>query len=139
MSISFDSIDVNSSLESEDLTKRWLTDVILQESKMPGDLQFFFCSDDYLLKINQDHLNHDTYTDIITFNYCVENIVHGEIFISTQRVEENAVTFGNSFQNELHRVIVHGILHLLDYDDKDVDQQKEMRAKEDFYLSLREH
>jgi len=103
-----------------------------------GFLNFIFCSDNYLLKINVEHLNHDTYTDIITFDYSKEDRISGDIFISIDRVEENAKSHKTSFENELHRVIIHGVLHLLGYGDKEPGQKAEMRQKEDFCLSLRD-
>ena len=96
----------------------------------------FFCSDNYLLKINQDYLKHDTYTDVITFNYVEENVISGDIFISIDRIKENASKVGIDFNMELARVAIHGILHLIGYNDKSSEETQEIRAKEDFYLTL---
>lgn len=117
-------------------TKDWIIQVIKFEKKQLGDLEYVFCSDDYLHQINVKHLKHNTLTDIITFDYCVDDIIHGEIFISTERVAENAKNFIKTFDNELKRVIIHGVLHLIGYNDKTAEESKQMRAKEDFYLTL---
>jgi rRNA maturation RNase YbeY len=104
--------------------------------KKTGEINYVFCSDLYLHKINLEHLNHDTYTDIITFNYCEEDIISGDIFISIDRVKENSITYHTNFQKELNRVMIHGILHLVGFDDKSESDKELMRSKEDFYLSL---
>ena len=96
----------------------WLSRVIVSESKLEGDLNYIFCDDEYLLGINQQYLNHDTYTDIITFGYCDGDTISGDIFISVERVKDNAQEYSVSFEEELHRVMVHGVLHLLGYKDK---------------------
>ncbi|MDR1170730.1 MAG: rRNA maturation RNase YbeY [Prevotellaceae bacterium] len=119
--------------------KKWLvkTQIISlaeMENKKPGDLCFIFCSDNFLLEMNKKYLNHDYYTDVITFDYTVDNIISGDIFISVERVHENAHRFGAPFSHELRRVIYHGILHLCGYMDKSDDEQRTMREKEDFYL-----
>lgn len=108
--------------------------LINKENKTPGDISVIFCSDDYLLEINKSHLNHDYYTDIITFNYVENNVISGDLFISIDRIKENADKFVVSFKEELYRVILHGILHLVGYDDKSDDQKKVMREKENYYL-----
>ncbi|MGB5942555.1 MAG: rRNA maturation RNase YbeY [Leeuwenhoekiella sp.] len=115
--------------------KIWLIDIAEEEGKEIAELDFVFCSDAYLLKINQDFLDHDTYTDIITFDYSSGNLIAGEIFISIERVAENAETFRVAFNNELYRVMAHGILHLCGYEDKTKALKNIMRAKEDFYLT----
>lgn len=109
---------------------KWLDSIVISEGKTIGELSFVFCSDAYLLKINQDHLNHDTYTDIITFDYCLDGLINGEIYISTDRVKENAVSFRESEINELHRVMAHGVLHLCGYGDKSEEEARVMREKE---------
>jgi probable rRNA maturation factor len=96
-----------------------------------------FCSDEHLLQINKDHLQHDYYTDIITFDYTVEDIISGDLFISVDRVQDNADEFDVLFQDELHRVCVHGLLHLCGYKDKSDEDEKRMREKEDEMLMLR--
>ncbi|MCL4140703.1 UNVERIFIED_CONTAM: hypothetical protein GTU68_011892 [Idotea baltica] len=99
-------------------------------------LQYIFCSDDELLEINRTHLNHDFYTDVIGFDQSDENnTIEGDIFVSIDRITENAKDFGVSFEEELHRVMTHGLLHFVGYKDKSESEQKEMRAKESFYLN----
>jgi len=116
--------------------KIWLHQVIRHEDKIPGDISYIFCDDDYMIKQNITFLNHDTYTDIITFDECVGDIVAGSILISLERVEENAKLFNKSFENELLRVLVHGTLHLCGYKDKSEDESMTMRCKEDEALAL---
>lgn len=116
--------------------KMWLHEVILREGKVPGDITYIFCNDEYMLERNRHFLNHDTYTDIITFDECVGQTVSGSILISLDRVEENATLFGKTFENELLRVVVHGTLHLCGYKDKTDDEAKLMRLKEDESLAL---
>ena len=108
------------------------------EIRRLGDINIIFCSDNYLLDINQKFLGHDYFTDIITFDYCEDDRLNGDLFISVDSVRENAVEFGQEFDVELSRVMVHGILHLVGYDDHTKADQKVMRQKEDYYLSLRE-
>ena len=107
------------------------------ENKNIENLSFIFCSDEYLLKINKNYLTHDFYTDVISFDYTEENLVSGDIFISIDRVKENAIIFSSSIKDELHRIIIHGLLHLLGYSDKTPRLKAIMKDKEDFYLSLR--
>lgn len=114
----------------------WLNKVIVCEGKESGEISVVFCSDEYLLKINQDYLKHDYYTDIISFDYSEENFVSGDLFISVDRVEENAVEFGVSFSEELKRVCVHGVLHLCGYKDKSDEEVNQMREKENQYLKI---
>ncbi len=116
---------------------RWLKLVAGSEIKTLGDISIIFCSDNYILDVNVRFLNHDYFTDVITFDYCEGNKLSGDLFISVDSVRENAVEFGTEFDEELHRVIVHGLLHLVGYDDHTPEEQKVMRAKEDYYLSLR--
>jgi rRNA maturation RNase YbeY len=116
---------------------QWVKGIILEENKKEGDIVFVFCNDKYLLKKNIQFLNHDTYTDVITFDYCSDSIINGDIFISTERVKENAKNLEVDFFNELNRVMVHGLLHLLGYKDKTELDAKLMREKEDFYLLRR--
>jgi probable rRNA maturation factor len=124
-------------LHSEDYLDQWLSGIILSEGKELGELSYFFCSDDYLLALNMEHLDHDTYTDIITFDYCEGDVVHSDIFVSTDRVKENAETNNVSFEEELHRVMVHGILHLLGQGDKTEAEALEMKIKENASLKTR--
>ena len=114
--------------------KQWVKGIILEESKKEGDIVFVFCNDEYLLEKNIQFLNHDTYTDVIAFDYCSDSIINGDVLISIERVKENAKNLEIDFFNELNRVMVHGLLHLLGYKDKTELDAKLMREKEDFYL-----
>ncbi|WP_448529717.1 rRNA maturation RNase YbeY [Raineya sp.] len=117
--------------------KRWVKAVILQEKYKLGELNFIFCNDEYLHKINVAYLQHDDYTDIITFdNSEKQNIIEGDIFISVERVQENAQNLQVSFEQELHRVMIHGVLHLLGYRDKTDAEAAQMRSKENEALAL---
>ena len=104
------------------------------QNKTLGELNYIFCSDAYLLKMNQEHLDHDYFTDIITFDYCENETISGDLFISVDRTNENAKTFGKTQKNELHRVIAHGLLHLLGFKDKSPEDIAEMRQMEEFAL-----
>ena len=115
--------------------KAWLEDIILSEGKKLGEISYIFCNDEYLLKVNQDYLQHDYYTDIITFDYVKGRTISGEIFVSLQRISDNASTLSREYEEELRRVLAHGILHLSGYKDKSEAEEKEMRDKEDFYLA----
>lgn len=117
---------------------RWLKMVAGSEIKTLGDISIIFCSDNYILDVNIRYLHHDYFTDVITFDYCEGNKLSGDLFISIDSVRENAIEFGTEFDEELHRVIVHGLLHLVGYDDHTPEDQKVMRSKEDYYLSLRD-
>jgi probable rRNA maturation factor len=112
----------------------WLSGVCVDEGRVMKEINVIFCSDDYLLQLNRDYLAHDYYTDIITFDYCEGDSVVGDLFISKDRVVDNAVELVVPFLEELHRVMVHGILHLCGYGDKDSVEKTLMRQKEDFYL-----
>ena len=116
--------------------KKWLSEVILRRGKTVGNINYLFCDDEYLLGVNRQYLNHDTYTDIITFDYVAGGLISGDIMISTERVGENAVKFGVPFEQELHRVIVHGVLHLLGQGDKSEAEALEMRRQEEAVLTL---
>ena len=120
--------------DDESITK-WLKDAIVSEDKELGEINYIFCDDKYLLKKNQEYLQHDTFTDIITFDYTEENRLCADIFISIERVKENAITFAIPFETELRRVIIHGVLHLMGYKDKSQEDAEIMRSKEDYYLS----
>ncbi|CAG5076265.1 rRNA maturation RNase YbeY [Parvicella tangerina] len=117
--------------------RKWINEAIKAEGKTPSAITYIFCSDQYLLELNRSALNHDYYTDIITFDYCEENIVSGDLFISIERVEDNANKLGVTFLDELHRVMIHGVLHLCGYKDKSKKDEELMREKEDYYLNLR--
>ena len=112
-------------LSKQDARSRWIINSIINESKRLGELNFIFCTDEYLLEKNIQFLNHDTYTDIITFDYCEGNIISGDIFVSVERVTENANTFGVDFEDELDRVLIHGILHLAGYQDKSKEEARD--------------
>lgn len=113
----------------------WLSGVCVEEGRVLEEVNLIFCSDEYLLKMNNEYLQHDYYTDIISFDYCEEDRVLGDLFISKDRVFDNAEQNNVSFALELQRVIVHGVLHLCGFKDKSVDEEKLMRSKEDYYLS----
>ena len=114
---------------------KWVKKIIRKEKKIVGDIVFVFCNDKYMLEKNIKFLNHDTLTDVITFDYCKEEIISGDIIISIDRVKENATIFNVSFFNELERVMAHGLLHLLGYKDKNKKDALIMREKENFYIS----
>jgi len=124
-------------LENETKISEWISKAINSENCKEGELNYIFCSDDYLHKINVDFLNHDTLTDIVSFDYSVGKELHGDVYISVERVEDNAQDFDVSFEDELARVMIHGILHYCGYKDKSEEDAKLMRSKEDYYLSTR--
>ena len=114
--------------------RNWISETITHEGYELGNIDYVFCNDEYLLNINQQFLEHDTYTDIISFDYTMGKLVGGEIYISTERVSENANYFGVDFNEELHRVIIHGILHFCGYKDKTKEESLIMRGLEEKYL-----
>lgn len=114
---------------------KWISRVINSEEFKEGEINYVFCNDDYLNNLNVEFLNHDMLTDIISFDNSIGKILHGDIFISIERVKENAIIFNVSFQEELHRVMVHGVLHYCGYKDKTKEDSKLMRNKENFYIS----
>lgn len=124
-------------LSKQETRSGWIINSIINESKRVGQLSFIFCTDEYLLDKNVQFLDHDAYTDIITFDYCEGDIISGDVFVSVERVIENANAFGEDFEDELDRVLIHGVLHLAGYQDKNKEEINTMREKEDFYLSLR--
>ena len=117
---------------------RWLKLVAESEIRRIGDINIIFCSDNYILDVIQKYLQHDYFTDNITFDYCEGDKLSGDLFISVDSVRENSLEYGTSFVDELNRVIVHGVLHLIGYDDHCDEDIAEMRAKENYYLSLKE-
>lgn len=119
------------------ITKQWLKTVAGSEMKKLGDISIIFCSDNYILDTNIKYLQHDYFTDIITFDYCQGDVLSGDLFISVDSVRENSIYFKTKFDDELNRVIVHGLLHLIGYDDHTEEEQKQMRSKENYYLSIR--
>ena len=134
-SIHFFTEDITYLLKDKRLVKKWLQAVIVSESFVLEELNFIFCSDDYLLNMNQQYLDHDTYTDVITFDNSTESkVIVGDIFISIDRVKENAANLNIPAIEELQRVMVHGTLHLLGYKDKSKAAKTQMTTKEDFYL-----
>lgn len=138
MAIRFFTEDIDFTLPEKKYTKRWLNDVLQTEGYKADTINYIFCSDSHLLKINQEYLNHDTLTDIITFDYSdLPNTIESDIFISIERVRENASKLKRDLDEELHRVLVHGLLHIIGYRDKTAKEQQEMREKEDACLSLR--
>ena len=114
--------------------RQWLEEIILSEEKKLGEINYIFCNDEYLLKVNQDYLQHDYFTDIITFDYVKGKTISGDIFVSLQRISDNSSTLLKDYEEELRRVLAHGILHLCGYKDKKEEEEKLMRSKEDFYL-----
>ena len=133
--ISFQSVGTFS-LKTETAVTKCVKALVKQELREIGDITFVFCDDNYLHKINLEFLDHDTYTDIITFDYSAGNEVISEIYISIDRVEENAKKYSQTFENEIHRVMIHGVLHLCGYKDKLAEDKQIMRDKENHYLSL---
>lgn len=134
--INFFTEDVSIPLFNQSSVTAWLCNVCESENKELDEVSIIFCSDDYLLTMNNEYLQHDYYTDIITFDYCFDNQVVGDLFISVDRVSDNAKLNQVSFNNELLRVMVHGILHLIGFKDKSDEDSKLMRLKEDEYLNL---
>ena len=114
--------------------KKYIKQLIINEIYKLGEVSIIFCSDNFLLDINKEYLNHNYFTDIITFNYVEDTTISGDLFISVDRVRENAREYKTSFEKELFRVIFHGVLHLIGYNDKTKEEQKVMREKENFYL-----
>lgn len=134
--ISYFTQDTAFSFKGKRLTSRWLKLVAEAEGKRIGDIAVIFCSDKYLLDVNIKYLKHKYYTDIITFDYCEGNRLSGDLFISVDSVRENAREYGSTFEEELNRVIVHGVLHLMGYDDHTDEDITQMRAKENASLQL---
>lgn len=128
---------IETKISSIKKNKDWLKKVVSIEKQQLGEIAFVFCTDDYLLKKNIQFLKHKTLTDVITFDYCEGDKISGDILISVDRVQENSEIFNVDFLNELDRVMVHGLLHLLGYTDKNKQDAKIMRSKEDFYLSIK--
>lgn len=122
-------------LEEEKRLKEWIAEAVAAEEFLVGEINYVFCTDEYLHKINLQYLNHDMYTDIISFDYRVGKQLHGDIFISVDRVRENATKFEVDFNSELLRVLIHGILHFCGYKDKLDNEVNVMRAKEDYYIA----
>lgn len=138
MSVFFSNSDIYFDLQNQTLIKKWISEVIKTYGKKLGKINYLFCSDEYVYDANVRFLNHDTYTDIITFDYVEGNLVSGDIMISVDRVGENAKNLNVPFEQELHRVIIHGVLHLLGFKDKSESDAAIMRGKENESLKLLE-
>ena len=136
MAVYFSNGDIDFSLGNEELIKDWISAIIFRHNKKLGKINYLFCSDQMVYDMNLRFLNHDTLTDIITFDYVNGNLISGDITISIDRVGENATLFDTSFEHELHRVIIHGVLHLLGFKDKTPDDAAIMRAKENESLQI---
>jgi probable rRNA maturation factor len=135
--ITFFNEDIEFKLKNSTKIKYWLKNIAITEGFKVGSLNYIFCSDEYLLNVNREYLNHDFYTDIITFdNSEDESKIEGDVFVSIDRVLDNAKTLNKIYENELMRVLAHGVLHLVGYDDLTDEGEGEMRSKEDFYLNL---
>lgn len=129
--------DLKFDLKGRALNNKWLKMVAESEIKKLGAINIIFCSDNYILDVNMKYLQHDYFTDIITFDYCENNVLNGDLFISIDSVRDNAEFYNTDFAEELNRVMVHGILHLIGYDDHTPEDIAVMRSKEDYYLNLR--
>lgn len=129
--------DIDFEFKGRSLNNKWLKFVAESEIKKIGDINIIFCSDNYILDVNLKYLQHDYFTDIITFDYCEGDVLSGDLFISVDSVRDNSRFYGTEFSDELNRVIVHGVLHLIGYDDHSDSEQRMMRSKEDYYLSQR--
>lgn len=136
MSVKFFNEDVPAPKIRRRNISAWVKETVSKENKILGDINFIFCSDSYLLDVNRKYLNHDYFTDIITFDYVENNIISGDIYISIDRVRENSKLYKESMMEELRRIFIHGVLHLLGYKDKAVQEKEEMTKKEDYYLKL---
>ena len=139
MAITFSNNEIKFLLKDKTKLKKWITEVVEKQKKRVGDIGYLFCDDEYILQVNREYLDHDTYTDIITFDYVEGDIISGDILISIDRVGENAKTFGCTFEQELHRVIIHGVLHLLGGKDKTDAEAAAMRKKENQALKILEN
>ena len=136
MAIHYYTEDCTLKFDNRRAVNRWISETIAAEDRKRGEISIIFCSDRYLLDINRKHLDHDYFTDIITFDYGEADWVSGDLFISLDTVRSNAQEYGVTFLQELHRVIIHGVLHLCGYPDKAPAEALIMRSKEDFYLNL---
>lgn len=135
MGINFFSEQIEFTLNNPIEIRNWIFNVVKDRNLTPGTINYIFCDDAYLLNLNQQYLDHDTLTDIITFDYAKDNVISGDIFISIERVTENAESLNITFNDELKRVIIHGILHLCGFHDKTEKEMSQMRKMEDHYLS----
>lgn len=128
--------EIDFEIQEETSYTNWVSSIILSENKSEGEINYIFCDDNYLLEINQQYLNHDTLTDVISFDYSLGDEIHGDIYISIERVRENADDFKVPFEEELKRVMIHGVLHYCGYKDKSDADELLMRSKEDEKLKL---
>ena len=135
--VSYFTQDTSFVFKGKRLNNSWLKVVAGSEIRRLGDISIIFCSDNYILDVNMKYLSHDYFTDIITFDYCEGKTLSGDLFISIDSVRENASFYGSEFSDELNRVIVHGLLHLIGYDDHNENDRKIMREKENYYLEIR--
>lgn len=126
-----DKIEIEANLSNR------LENIIFSEGKKPGEINYIFCDDEYLLQVNREYLKHDYYTDVITFDYVKGKTISGDIFVSLPRIFDNAQTLSKDFESEFFRVLAHGLLHLCGYKDKTEEEIAEMRSKEDYYLNKR--
>ena len=139
MSVYFHNEDNSYVLPAKRKVKSWLKNSIEHQKMSIGTINVVFCSDQHLLGINIEYLNHDYYTDIITFNYCEAKLISGDLFISIDRIKDNSKNKKLLFVNELHRVIIHGVLHLCGFNDKTKAEKKEIRQMEDYFLNKIKH
>ncbi len=135
--VSYFTQDTSFVFKGKRLNNSWLKMVAGSEIRRLGDISIIFCSDNFILDVNMKYLSHDYFTDIITFDYCEGKTLSGDLFISIDSVRENASFYGSEFSDELNRVIVHGLLHLIGYDDHNENDRKIMREKENYYLEIR--
>ncbi len=133
--ITFHYENIAPSLENEAQTSKWIENTIFAHGFEIGEVNYIFCNDAYLLKLNKEFLKHNTFTDVISFDNTLGKLIAGDIFISVERVQENAALFKESFFNEIHRVLIHGVLHFMGYKDKTEEEKKEMRKKENECLN----
>lgn len=136
MNFSFNFEDVNFELPDQKNLEAWIDFAIRNEECFTGNITYIFCSDEYLLNVNKQYLNHDYFTDIITFDYVKDDLISGDMFISADTIRSNAEIYGVSFENELLRVMIHGVMHLVGYDDLTDEQEAEIHKMEDKYLEI---
>lgn len=134
--ILFNSEDVSIPVVLDESTKSWISQIVSNSNKRIGTVNYVFCSDEYILEVNKQYLSHNYYTDIITFDYCKGDIVSGDLLISLDTIQSNSQAFNTDYTSELHRVMIHGVLHLLGYKDGTESEKVEMRFQEDTALSL---
>jgi len=134
--ISFQKQDIELVLKNKNKIRLWIVEAIKNEGKKTGDITYIFCSDEYLLGMNQQYLHHDDFTDVITFDYTEKDRVSGDIFISVERILDNSTQLKTDIDDELHRVMIHGVMHLCGYKDKKLEERANMTKKENQYLGL---